>query len=1231
MVDGLVLFPAAGYIEAALAAEHSLIGSDATVLSDIEFNRALVVEPDVQPALLSISYDPFNQTFQVSSKGGDVEDDTWTVHAQGMISSIAPELAQTVDLAEVKMRCAANINVEATYDALAARGLEYGERFRRIASLQQGKGEVLARIEQHHAPGQSYDHYRLHPTLLDACFHSLIATVDPSISDQTFVPVGVDKLILRQPPEGPFWCLGTLERADAEKIVGHFQLLSDDGEVIAEIRGFRCQALAAPKQSATSLLNRISYQMDWEALDPLVGANATLEKIALVGFDAGILETYRSEFSAACDAELVVLGDSTNAANTSCDHILNLSDQQELASAIAELGQVDAVVWLAQGSTGDLAGLDDVNGLSALMRALDDVEISPRLYAISHEAMCVVAGDGVGGLAQSPVTGLMQVAVNEYPHLRSTTLDTDGSARSSSALIAEILAGTDEDALAFRDGDRFGHRTNRAAVGELTNAADLEAPVKISRDEGFELDQTAVGNLNSLVLRQAERRAPEAGEIEVKLSATALNFKDVAKAMNIISDAALEGTFHGRGLGLEASGHVVRVGEGVTECKVGDRLVFSVVGSFRRYATLKYEPHLMGLVDDKLDLVECAGIPTVFMTAWHGLVDIAHLQPREKVLIHAGAGGVGLAAIQIAQHIGAEIFATAGSETKREYLRSLGVQHVMNSRSLDFAEEIQQITGGTGVDVVLNSLPKEYIHKSLAALAPFGRFLEIGKKDLAEGTNISLEPFNNVLTFASIDFDLLVARRPDIAKRVQDDIFEMFEKGVLKPVRTEVFPASELSEAFKHMARSQHMGKVVIDWDADEEVEVLPDLNSTSTFRPDAKYLITGGCGGFGLAMAERLVAKGVRHLALSGRSGAKSDEAKAAIDAMTKAGASVEVLKVDVTDAAATQKMIKMLAQGDIPLKGVFHAAAVLDDAPISELNRDRFEAVMRPKIAGAMNLDAAVEGIDLDYFVLFSSVASVIGNARQANYVAANKWFDEFASARRARGLPALSVNWGPIADVGMAAGNELLVKTLAASGFTATTVDEAVDALEVVLRWDVPQVGLFDLDWAKWSTIAPSSGSSPRFASLLSQGVDGAENPLQAELTELAPELRLEILNYALIQQLADTLRFPADKIEPSAAIADLGMDSLMAVELQTSVSINMGVELSPLEMMKAETVSELGGVILKKMSLPGEGDDTAAAPKAAVQKAEPEPAALDEADIDEMSDEEVDRLLATVVGE
>ena len=405
------------------------------------------------------------------------------------------------------------------------------------------------------------------------------------------------------------------------------------------------------------------------------------------------------------------------------------------------------------------------------------------------------------------------------------------------------------------------------------------------------------------------------------------------------------------------------------------------------------------------------------------------------MLIHAAAGGVGLAAIQIAQRAGAEIFATAGSAEKHAHLRSLGVIHIMSSRSLDFCDQVMAATGGRGVDIVLNSLAGEFIPKSLAALAANGRFVELGKTDIWNAAQIAaVRPDVSYHAFylgERLDAD------PSFGNQMLRALVADVESGALTPLPLRSFPISQAAAAFRYMAQARHIGKVVLRQPRDQ-------ADGGAQIRPGGEYLITGGLGALGLAIAEGLAERGARHLTLVGRK-APSADAAARIARLESNGVHVRSESADIADASAVAAVLHQIDASGVPLVGIVHAAGVLEDGALMQQTWERFETVLTPKALGAWHLHRASVQRPLDFFVLFSSMSSVIGSPGQGNYAAANAFLDALAHARRAEGLPASSINWGPWSTAGMAA--ELGSRRRdqwRAQGVAAIPVDTGVVAL-------------------------------------------------------------------------------------------------------------------------------------------------------------------------------------------
>jgi phthiocerol/phenolphthiocerol synthesis type-I polyketide synthase C len=434
---------------------------------------------------------------------------------------------------------------------------------------------------------------------------------------------------------------------------------------------------------------------------------------------------------------------------------------------------------------------------------------------------------------------------------------------------------------------------------------------------------------------------------------------------------------------MECSGVVTAVGADATDYRPGDEVMAFAPASFSSHATtsvatvIPKPPHI--------SFAAAATIPAAFYTAYHAWIELGQLQPGERVLIHGAAGGVGIAAIQIARHVGAGVFTTAGNEDKRDFVRLLGADHVFNSRRLDFAEEILEATAGDGVDVVLNSLAGEAVTKNLEILRPFGRWLELGKRDFYENSRIGLRPLRHNIRYFAVYADQIMALRPTMAARGFRQLLELFREGVLTPLPLTVFPASEAADAFRYMQHSKQIGKVVLDL-SDLPCRPAHRPSATTSLTADGTYLVTGGMSGFGLETASWLVTRGAKTLALLSRRGAAEAEAVEFIESCRQKGVTVLAEPCDVTSAASLSAALGKIRRDLPPLRGVFHAATVIDDALVINLEAKKAEAVLAPKVTGAALLDRLTREDNLDHFVLYSSATTFFGNSGQSVYVAAN-----------------------------------------------------------------------------------------------------------------------------------------------------------------------------------------------------------------------------------------------------
>ena len=685
-------------------------------------------------------------------------------------------------------------------------------------------------------------------------------------------------------------------------------------------------------------------------------------------------------------------------------------------------------------------------------------------------------------------------------------------------------------------------------------------------------------------------------EVEVRVLATGLNFRDVMYTLGLLSDEALENGFAGATLGLEFSGIVERCGAAVTTLAVGQAVAGFGPASFSN--RLIAPRHSVAPVPQGIDVLAAATIPTAFFTVYYALVHVARLQPGERVLIHGAAGGVGLAAIQVAQRCGADIHATAGTAEKRDLLRLLGVAHRYDSRGLDFAERILDVTDNRGVDVVLNCLSGDAIHQNLRILSPFGRFLELGKRDFYSDTDMGLRPFRHNLSYFGIDSDQIMKHRPALTHQLFQEVMARFKDGSFFVLPYTAFSRSRVIDAFRYMQQSRQIGKVLVVEDtrsiAPGTVEKPPTtLRPSLALDPDGAYLVTGGSSGFGLATATWLATRGARQLILLSRRGPISDEAITAIQAIEALGTKVHAPPCDITDAEALGAVIGACGRTLPPLKGVIHAAAVIDDALIAHLDTQQIRRVLWPKLVGAELLERLTRHLTLDMFVMFSSATTLFGNPGQAAYVAANLGLEGLARRRRQHGQPALCIAWGIIEDVGFLARHtatrHALQKRLGSTGLSA---DGAHALLEQHLLQGWPDGAILTLDDNALARALPTWGK-PRFSELAglttTTSNDGGEQALRSRLATMNETDRLACVVTVLSIELAAILMIDADTIDAHRSVYELGFDSLMGVELVTAIDARLAVKVPAMALAEAATLTRIARLVLERLDHTDAGDE------------------------------------------
>ncbi len=878
-----------------------------------------------------------------------------------------------------------------------------------------------------------------------------------------------------------------------------------------------------------------------------------------------------------------------------------------LKAAEAEIGAPAGIVHLWSLEMPDSAPTDAAGLLSAqgvgyvsalhLVHALQaEGSARPRRTVfVTAGAQAIDDGADLTDVVQAPLWGFGRVLLHEHPEFSPRLVDCSAEPGPDEveALAREIRATERQDEVALRRGRRHVRRLARL---DLQAERSEVAPSEPARGRAFRADVGSVGDLATVYLGEFARRRPGPDEIEMEVKAASLNFRDVMFAMGMLPAVAFENMLSSGAIGVDCAGVVTAVGSDITHVKPGDEVVALSPASVASHAMTR---EVVVKKPRGLSFEDAAALPLAYVTALYALENLGHLKAGEKVLIHAAAGGVGLAAVSVAQRAGAEVFATAGSDAKRDFLRGLGVRHVFDSRSLEFAAQILDLTRGRGVDVVLNSLAGEAIDKSLSVLAPRGRFLEIGKADIYRNGDLSLQHFSRNLSFFAIQIDLLCDIDRLVLRETLQRAMDGVEEGSLRHLPTEVFPLRRLEDGLRHLAKARHTGKIVIAID-DPEVPIRALGGDTTLFRGDATYLVTGGLGGVGTALAQWMVKRGAKHVALVSRQAA-AGEASDAVARLRERGAEVLLIPADVSDPADVKRALDAADRPEAPLKGVFHGAMVIDDAPLLELDEARFATVMSPKAGGAWNLHLATRERALDHFVLFSSITSVYGNARQANYGAANAFLDALAGHRRAQGLPGLTVNWGVFSDAGYVAQRKELGEYLERQGQLGFRAEQGFDDMAALLRRGVVQATIAKTDWATWADANPVMGASPRFQALVREKPAAAEDKgarptgkLLERLLAMDPDARVPEVAEQLRRRMAKILGAAPERVDMKTPLTEMGMDSLMAVELMTALKGDFVIDVPAVKLLQGATLEQLAARILEHLKTLGGAVAPAAAP-------------------------------------
>ena len=1094
-IHGQVILPGTAYLEIALDLYRSQGEAGFPILENMQLYKAAFLTSK-KNLLVRTTYDPEEMTYHIHCKD-ESRETKWHLHASGTLLPTQNQKTRKLSLTEIRRRLSHSLSKEQCYRKFLRSGIEYGPEFQGVEEIYRGRGEILAKIRIPAQLRPDLQKHMFHPAVLDACFQPVIAAPDLK-RELTYLPVALHRFSMFASPTPSMWSHITYIKSGANKLRMDVNIMDQHGNLIAEAHDVSLQGVRHVRHVPETDVDDMLYRYEWiqapleKAASSILGDKSTPTRTWMIFDDSSHMGKKMVDWLQIQGQRCIRISDGSRFQKHDEGHYsLPLNSKTALKRLLKTSEFADST--FVPGAILDFTALD-IQGSEAMgprklhslvsgssIRLLHLVQEilawrsndPPRLWIVTRGAESLEGTSIPGSPFQASICGLSRVIVNELPQLNCTLIDLDPTESSDEAMLDaiqhEIIAETPEDEIAYRAGIRYIPRLRKTRLYcelDPTGRRDSEGSAN------YRLELSRPGVIENLIIRQAERKSPTRREVEIQVHSAGLNFSDVLKTLNLYPGLP-EGEFP---LGIECAGIVTAVGQEIRTFRPGDRVMAVVPSSISAYVTVS-EEYLMP-VPSGMSLADAATLPLAFLTAHYAMVYLGRLQPGERVLIHSASGGVGLAAIQIARGIGAEIIATAGTPKKRAYLKSLGISEVYDSRSLEFAHEIQQ-TSGQGVDMVLNSLAGEAINKGLSLLKEHGRFLEIGKRDIYSNKRIGLFPFRNNLVFHSIDLDKLLRTRPGLIRELLQDISALIASGDYRALPKKIFAISRAQHVFRTMAQAHHIGKLVLKIQ-EKNIRTFPMGNTSISFKSEASYLITGAYGGFGLVVADWMANHGARHLILMGRHGATSQTAVKTLDRLKKRGIRITEYLGNVALEQDVRGLFTKIA--DLPpLCGIIHCAMVLDDAMLLNLDKKRMLKVMDPKIKGAWNLHALSQNFPLDFFVLFSSVSSLIGMPGQGNYVAANAFLDSLTLYRRARGLPSTTINWGYLGKVGIAARSPAIAARFEKQGLKSFSPGQAMELMSRFLLHNVSQIAVINMDWSRFIEVFQSYAVSPKFSEL------------------------------------------------------------------------------------------------------------------------------------------------------
>lgn len=1191
VIYGTVVVPGATYAAMALAA----VGAPARV-KDVFFYEPIILSEkasrEVQLTLHPLE-DGGGWSFRVHSRPFGVREADWSLNADGTVTSGSADVddapTESVDVAIERL---SRTRPQQLFDTFTDMELAWGPTWSTsLKSLWIGEGEAIGDVAIGEELAEHLGIEPIHPVLLDLCtgvafpaFPALLAA-EHGVAD-LFLPLRYGQVDLQERMPARFYCRArwhggaadtkggadTKSGLDSETQVFDLDFIDRDGHRLGGIREFTVKR--APREALLRGLGgdagRLLYTVGWQEFS--LSGDTTADAADAAGNISGTWLVGGLDDLANQLPGCVVFDAATDA--TDPRHWRQMFAQARDCGA-----PITGVVWRcasrpgAQESTKELAARLDTEIASLLdvvqtLLADETVKLTGGLWIVTERAVATDPGERVDPV-QAALWGLGRTVIAEQPVLRCRLVDHDGSDATGQWLTNLLGLPFEESEVALRQGKYLVLR-----LLPWARSGHLQMP----RSTDYILAPTERGAIDNLRLTELELPPPVAGEVQVRVEAAGLNFRDVLNVLGLYPGDPGP-------IGGDVCGIVDEVGEGVDGVRIGQRVFGFMPGSFA--SRVNVPAQLLAAIPEGLSAVDGASIPAAALTARLAF-DWAKLRAGDRVLVHAASGGVGLAAVQLARQCGAIVYATA-STYKRAMLREMGVEYVYDSRTTDFADQILSDTDGAGVDVVLNSLTNEgFVAATVRATAQNGRFAEIAKRDI--WTPEQMAAARPDIDYEIVALDGTIVADPAHIQRLLGELSDGLASGEVMPVPAEIYPLTEAKTAFRRMQQARHIGKIVLQ------------MPSPLQPRGDRSYLITGGLGALGLHTAAHLAQLGAGDIVLTSRREPDANAQRGITDIMERFHCRIHTFAADTGDESEVAGLLERIRAELPPLAGVAHLAGVLDDALLPQQSPERFRTALAPKALGAHHLHQLTKDDDLEFFLLFSSASSVLGSPGQANYATANALLDGLAAERRAQGLTANSVNFGPWAKGGMAS-SQAARANLGAQGLIPLEPSAALNAVGEVIAHGTPQATVIKANWGRAAKML--GGSRPPLLDYVLPSATTAvsgDSEMLRQLNEIPVAQRADFITEYLQREVQSFLRL-AQSPPATSRFLDLGTDSLMAVELRNRLYGQFGgaFTISATAVFDYPTIRALAEYLAEQVPEvvapedPPSGGETAAAPE------------------------------------